>query len=139
MKSGQVAKIGTAALLSLGVLGGTVSMASAEQNGDGQAEKQQFLASPRTLAQAIAAAEKESGGKAMDASWEAAGTAGAPGLFEIELVKPDGTVVWAEVNSADGTVRTMAMAEDNDDNDLENGKNGDDDDDEDGEGRKDHG
>ena len=80
MKSGQVAKIGTAALLSLGVLGGTVSMASAERNGDGQAEKQQFLASPRTLAQAIAAAEKESGGKAMDASWEAAGTAGSVDL-----------------------------------------------------------
>jgi hypothetical protein len=64
--------------------------AQAGSNGDDAAEMQQFLASPQSLTQAIAAAETAVGGKAMEADWE--GDTATNGAFEVVVAKADGTL-----------------------------------------------
>jgi hypothetical protein len=104
--------------------------AQAGSKSDDAAEMQQFLASNQSLTQAIAAAEKAVGGKAMDAGWE--GETATAGAFEVVIAKADGTLSKAVV-AADGTVQVTAMVDDNDhDGNNADEKDGETDDDQDG-------
>jgi hypothetical protein len=104
--------------------------AQAGSNSDDAAEVQHFLASSQNLTQAIAAAEKAVGGKAMEAGWE--GETATAGAFEVVVVKADGTLSKAVV-AADGAVQVTAMADDNDqDGDKSGEKDGETDGDQDG-------
>ncbi|WP_171054648.1 PepSY domain-containing protein [Roseovarius arcticus] len=112
---------GKIVLLSAALVTGGVALANAEQkSGEGkenQMEVQTFLASPQSLGQAITAAEGETGGKAMDASFDLAKD--NSGVYEVELVKPDGTQVEVIVD-AKGAVTVQAMVDDHDEGDNDN-------------------
>ncbi len=118
---------GASALLALGLLGGAATIAAADQHSSSNdaAEAQAFLAAPGTIGDAIKAAEANTGGKAMSASFESDGT--TAGMYEVEIVKPDGTMMTAIVNPADGSVTAKpASATDDDQNgeDSGTGENG---------------
>jgi len=130
MNTGKIATFSTATLLAAGIVGSAVGTANARQNDNDQAEIQQFLAFPQSLAQAIALAETETGGKAMDASWEPDETNATAGLYTVELAKPDGTAVQVSV-AADDSIMVVAMNDDKDDKNDDD-DNGDDDDNDDG-------
>jgi hypothetical protein len=85
--------------------------AQAGSKSDDAAEVQHFMASSQNLTQAIAAAEKAIGGKAMEAGWE--GKTATAGAFEVTIAKADGTLSKALI-AADGTVQVTAMVDDND-------------------------
>lgn len=113
MKRNAILTLGTGALLSLGLLGGAASMALA---GTSAAEAKAFLAAPGSISAAISAAESSTGGKAMSAEFEEDGA--AAGMYEVEIVMPDGTVSEHLVNPADNSVKLApADADDNDEKD----------------------
>lgn len=112
MKRNAIFTLGTGALLSLGLLGGAASMALA---GTSAAEAQAFLAAPGSLSAAISAAESSTGGKAMSADFEEDGA--NAGMYEVEIVMPDGTVSEHLVNPADNSVKPAPADEDHDEKD----------------------
>jgi uncharacterized membrane protein YkoI len=113
MNTLKIVTLGTATALALSFAG----IARADSEMSSAAELQLFQAHPQTLSQAVAAAEQATGGKAIQADWEALDA--TTGVFEVEIVKPDGSMVRAKV-AADGTVETIAMSADTDnDNDNE--------------------
>ncbi|WP_108658254.1 PepSY domain-containing protein [Acuticoccus kandeliae] len=96
---------------------------------DDPAEAKAFLASGMTLADAVSAAEANSGGTAMAAAWEPS-EAGAT-VFEVELAKADGSVATVLVDAQTGAVSKAAMGDDDgpdedEDRDREDGGEGDD-------------
>lgn len=103
-----VKTFGAMALVALGVAGAGATSALADQtNADtDMAEAQAFLAAPGSISDAIAAAEKSTGGKAMSASFESDATNAA--LYEVEVAAADGTMSTVMVNPADGTVQAKA-------------------------------
>ena len=126
MNRKTILTLGSSALISLGLLGGAATIASANQNAaNDMAEAQAFLAAPGSLNDAVIAAETKTGGKAMSASFES--DEANAGMYEVEIVMPDGTMMAAVVNPADGSATAKAMsAMDHD----ENGEGDDDDDNE---------
>ena len=118
MNRKTILTLGTAALLSLGMVGGAATMAAADShNGnDNAAEAQAFLAAPGSIHDVITAAETQSGGKAMSAEFEDDGT--DAGWYEVEIVMADGTMSKHLVNPADGTVKA-ASADDMDDHESD--------------------
>lgn len=124
MNRKTILTLGSSALISLGLLGGAATIASANQNAaNDMAEAQAFLAAPGSLNDAVIAAETKTGGKAMSASFES-DDANA-GMYEVEIVMPDGTMMAAVVNPADGSATAMSAMDDD-----ENGEGDDDDDNE---------
>lgn len=115
MNRKTILTLGTTALLSLGLLGGVATMAAADshKSGDDMAELQALLAAPGSIAQAITAAETQSGGKAMSAEFEDHGA--DVGWYEVEIVMADGTVAKLLVNPADGTVKAADARRKDDD------------------------
>ena len=126
MNRKTILTLGSSALISLGLLGGAATIATANQNAaNDMAEAQAFLAAPGSLNDAVIAAEPTTGGTAMRASFES--DEANAGMYEVEIVMPDGTMMAAVVNPADGSATTKAMsAMDHD----ENGEGDDDDDNE---------
>jgi hypothetical protein len=117
MKRNTILALGTSALISLSLLGGAATMAYADTS---PAEAQAFLAAPGSLSAAVAAAEASTGGKAMSADFEDDGA--YAGMYEVEIVMPDGTVAKYLVNPADNTV-TLAPADDDRDDDDDEDEN----------------
>lgn len=120
MNTSRMSKLGMAALLSLGAMGGTVAAAVAQTQPapvapqSAGAPMQQMAGTPPSLTQAIAIAEAQTGGTAVEADWDdRKGT-----MVEVETVKADGTKAEVVVNTADGSVKVQAL----DDNDHENGE-----------------
>ena len=115
--------LGSGALLSLGLLGGAATIAAADQHpakGD-MAETQAFLAAKGSIAEAVAAAEKQTGGKAMSAEFES--DKANAGMYEVEVAMPDGTTGKVLFNPADGSVTKVDPSKaDNDDEGTDNGK-----------------
>ncbi|WP_415183445.1 PepSY domain-containing protein [Phaeovulum sp.] len=109
MKRNAILTLGSAALMSLGLLGGAVTMASADTS---PAEAQAFLAAPGSLSAAVSAAETSTGGKAMSADFEEDGV--DAGMYEVEIVMPDGTVTEHLVNPADNSVKAAPADDDKD-------------------------
>ncbi len=72
------------------------------QSNDDPAEAKAFLSAGMTLADAAAAAEADSGGTAMGASWEPAGSGQM--AFEVELAQADGSVTTVMVDPGTGAV-----------------------------------
>ena len=107
MKRKTILTLGSSALISLGLLGGATTMALADTS---PAEAKAFLAAPGSLSAAITAAETSSGGKAMSADFESEGA--DSGMYEVEIVMPDGTVTEHLVNPADGSVKAAPADED---------------------------
>ncbi|MGB5558745.1 MAG: hypothetical protein WBN04_12135 [Paracoccaceae bacterium] len=123
MNRKTILTLGSSALISLGLLGGAATIASANQNAaNDMAEAQAFLAAPGSLNDAVIAAETKTGGKAMSASFES--DEANAGMYEVEIVMPDGTMMAAVVNPADGSATAMSAMDDD-----ENGEGDDDDDD----------
>ncbi|WP_323036433.1 hypothetical protein [Pararhodobacter sp.] len=118
MKRTTILALGTSTLMSLGLLGGAATMALADTS---PAEAQVFLAAPGSLTAAVSAAEASSGGKAMSAEFEEDGT--DAGMYEVEIVMPDGSVAEYLVNPADNSVRLMPADTDDGDDDDENESN----------------
>jgi hypothetical protein len=112
MTRNAILTLGTGALLSLGLLGGAASMAIA---GTSAAEAKAFLAAPGSLSAAINAAETSTGGKAMSADFEEDGA--NAGMYEVEIVMPDGTMSEHLVNPADNTVKAAPADDDHDEKD----------------------
>ena len=119
MNRNTITKISASALLALGLVGGAATMASADshsKSGDAE-EAQSFLAASGSIADAIAAAEAQSGGKAMTAEFESDGP--DAGWYKVELALADGSVSELLVNPADGTVK-VAPADDMDHDGADN-------------------
>ncbi len=114
MKRTTILTLGSGALMSLGLLAGAATIASADTSA---AEAKAFLAAPGSISAAISAAEAQSGGKAMSADFEEDGA--NAGMYEVEIVMPDGTVSEHLVNPADNSVKA-APAEDETENKNEN-------------------
>lgn len=134
MKRKTILTLGSSTLLSLGLLGGAATMASAEQRTDSSdmAEVQAFMAAPGSITEAIAAAETQSGGKAVSAEFES--DQANAGMYEVEIVMTDGTTSTLVMNPADGSVTQMNPANADNDDDGVNGSMADEGDDEDGDG-----
>lgn len=96
MKRNTILTLGSAALMSLGMMGG-VAFADTSP-----AEAQAFLAAPGSLSAAVSAAETSTGGKAMSAEFEDDGA--DAGKYEVEIVMPDGAVTKHLINPADNSV-----------------------------------
>lgn len=113
----------TAALVAVGLTGAglTAAQASSGNEANNAAEIQAFMSAP-SLTDAVKAAEANTGGKAMDASFETLKDGSA--AYEVELVKADGSQIEALVK-ADGSVTATAMAA-NDMDDHEDGEADDD-------------
>lgn len=121
MKRNTILTLGSSALMSLGLIAGAATMAHAETSA---AEAKAFLAAPGSLSAAVSAAETQSGGKAMSADFEDNGA--NAGMYEVEVVMPDGTVSDHLVNPADNSVTAAPADEDhneNNENDSENENN----------------
>ena len=105
----------TGALLALSLISGTSAFAetpiietgSAE---DPMAEAQAFLASPTSLTQAIATAEAAAGGKVLGIEYQS-GENGAPDLIMADVVLADGSEKTVAINPADGKVKNITLAE----------------------------
>ncbi|MBB3996107.1 hypothetical protein GGR95_003775 [Sulfitobacter undariae] len=110
MKRNTIIALGSSALMSLSLIAGAATIASADTSVE---EAQAFLAAPGSISAAINAAETSTGGKAMSADFEEDGA--NAGMYEVEVVMPDGTTSEHLVNPADNSV-TVAP-EDNDDED----------------------
>lgn len=70
-------------------------------------EAQQFLSAPKTLSDAVAAAEGQTGARAISASYEAQNGTMA---YMVELVAPDGTEQAVSVDATSGAVTVLADA-----------------------------
>lgn len=99
----NVPKIATAGLLALSLLGATATFAQTATAEDRVAEAQAFLNSPTSLAQAIAAAEAETGGKVSGIEYQV-GENGGPDLILADVVMADGSEKTVALNPADGKV-----------------------------------
>lgn len=114
IKTANFRTLGASALLALGLLGGVATIAAADQHAaNDAAEAQAFLAAPGSIADAVKAAEANMGGKAMSASFESDGS--TAGMYEVEIVMPDGAMMTAVVNPADGSVTAKPAAAMDDD------------------------
>lgn len=104
---------GTAALIALGFgLSGATSVLAEQHTGNSDmAEVEAFLASPMSIADAISAAETNTGGKAMSAEFDTEDM--ASGQFDVEVAMADGTTKEVVINPADGAV-TPDMDDHND-------------------------
>ena len=111
MKRNTILALGSSALMSLGLLAGAATIATADTSA---AEAQAFLAAPGSLSAAISAAEMQTGGKAMSADFEEDGA--NAGMYEVEIVMPDGTVSEHLVNPADNSVKPAPADEDQKEN-----------------------
>lgn len=111
MKRNAILTLGSGALISLGLLGGAATMASADTSA---AEAQAFLDAPGSLSAAVSAAETSTGGKAMSADFEEDGT--NAGMYEVEIVMSDGTASEHLVNPADNSVKAAPADEDQNEN-----------------------
>ena len=98
-------RIAAAGLLALSALGLATTAARADNHGDtdAAATAQAFAAATVTLPQAIAAAEADTGGKAMAVEFDA-GENGQPAAFDVDVLMADGTMMEMVVNAADGAV-----------------------------------
>lgn len=97
-------KLGVAALVSLGLLGGAaMAQSNTEGGSDDQMEVQALMSTNMTIGEAISAAEASNGGRAMSAEFDN-GDDGEVAGYEVELVATDGTVSTVVVNAADGSV-----------------------------------
>ncbi len=115
---------GAMSLIALGLAAAGAGIAVAEQNGSetDMAEAQAFLTAPGSIAEAIAAAEKNTGGKAMSASFETDQST-ATSAYEVEVALPDGTMSTVMVDPANGTVTAKAAeAEEADGTGMDNGE-----------------
>ena len=103
-------------LIATAVAAAAAGTAMAEQHTSGSdaVEAQMFLAAPGSIADAISAAEKGTGGRAMSAAFEPDDTTQAA-AWEVELALPDNTVKTVMVDPTDGKVTAKAAeAEDQD-------------------------
>jgi len=114
MKSTKMTVFAAALLLGTGL----TSLAFADTEQTDTADVQTFLANPQSMTQAIAAAETATGGKAMDAGWEAKG-----GAYHVEVAKADGTLVDVIV-TADGATQIMPEQADSAEAGDDDGDNG---------------
>lgn len=105
--------LGAASLIALGAVGATAALADKHSDAGDKPEVQAFLAAPGSIADAVTAAEKDTGGKAMSVEFETDDT--ATGVYEVEVAMPDGTTKTVAVNPADGSVTAVAMDDDDDD------------------------
>lgn len=113
----------TAALVAVGLSGAGLTAAQASSGNEaGNAAEIQAFMTAQSLTDAVKAAEAQTGGKAMDASFETLKDGSA--AYEVELVKADGSQIEALVK-ADGSVTAKAMAADDMD-DHEDGEADDD-------------
>ena len=108
------------ALLALTAFGGTAALAETGGTENPMAEAQAFLASPTSLAQAIATAEAAAGGKVAAIEYQT-GENGAPDLIMADVILADGTEKTVAINPADGKVMNVTLAS----NDSQDGENGD--------------
>ena len=108
-----------AGLVALTLMGGTAAVAESHVAEDPMAEAQAFLSSPTSMAQAIAAAEAETGGKVSSVEYQT-GENGAPDLIMADVVMADGTEKTVALNPADGKVMSVTDATD----EAEGGENG---------------
>lgn len=124
-------RIAAAGLLALSALGlaTTAARADSHDGTDAAATAQAFAAATVTLPEAIAAAEADTGGKAMAVEFDA-GENGEPAAFDVDVLMADGTMMEMVVNAADGTVApdTDEAGDDTDEGDDEDGDEGDDED-----------
>ncbi|MCA8867582.1 MAG: PepSY domain-containing protein [Rhodobacteraceae bacterium] len=119
MKHKKILSLATGTLISLGLLGGAATMAVAEKHDSSdKAEVQAFMATTGSLTDAVTAAEKQMGGKAMSVEFD--NENGAP-VYEVELAKTDGTTQTFLVNPANGKV--VKKADENEDNDKNGEEN----------------
>ena len=128
--------LGLGAALALGITGGVATVASAQQNGNGngmdKAEVQALQSAPTTLGDAVKAAESNTGGKAMSAEFDNSGQAGA---YRVEIAKQDGSIAYVMVDASEKSVTPMAAGPDNGmGNDKSEGENGSDGNDTDADG-----
>lgn len=110
------------ALLALTAFGGTAALAETSGAETTMAEAQAFLASPTSLAQAIATAETAAGGKVAAIEYQS-GENGAPDLIMADVTLADGTEKTVAINPADGKVMTVTLAS-NDSQDGDGGQDG---------------
>ncbi len=108
-----------AGLVALTLMGGTAAVAESHVAEDPMAEAQAFLSSPTSMAQAIAAAEAETGGKVSSVEYQT-GENGAPDLIMADVVMADGTEKTVSLNPADGKVMSVTDVTD----EAEGGENG---------------
>lgn len=106
----------------LSLFGGTVAMAENHVAEDSMAEAQAFLASPTTLAQAIAAAEAATGGKVSSIEYQT-GESGAPDLIMADVIMADGTEQTVALNPADGKIMNVTVASEQMNDDQDGGDN----------------
>lgn len=104
--------LGAGTLMAISLLGGSAAMAQDQEDAGNAAELQAFQSAQVSLGEAISAAEKETGGKAMDAKFETGEGEGA--MYEIEILKADGSQVYATVDPSDGSVQVSNSADDSD-------------------------
>ncbi|MGR3757433.1 MAG: PepSY domain-containing protein [Tranquillimonas sp.] len=109
-----IAALGAGSMMALGLAGVTAASAASNGNEDAAnaAELQAFQSAKVSLTDAIAAAESKTGGKALDAGFESGEKQGA--TYEVELVKTDGSEIYAMVDPATGAVKVQAKADDGD-------------------------
>ena len=112
----------TGALLALSLISGTSAFAETTGTEDPMAEAQAFLASPTSMAQAIAAAEAAAGGKVSSIEYQS-GENGAPDLIMADVVMADGTEKTVAINPADGKVMNVTPAENDQQSDGQDGEN----------------
>ncbi len=112
----------TGALLALSLISGTSAFAETTGTEDPMAEAQAFLASPTSMAQAIAAAEAAAGGKVSSIEYQS-GENGAPDLIMADVVMADGTEKTVAINPADGKVMNVTLAENDQQSDGQDGEN----------------
>ena len=113
----------TGALLALSLISGTSAFAETQGTEDPMAEAQAFLASPTSLAQAIATAEAAAGGKVSSIEYQI-GEDGAPDLIMADVVLADGSEKTVAINPADGKVMNITLAENDQQGEGENGGDG---------------
>ena len=106
----------------LSLFGGTVAMAENHVAEDPMAEAQAFLASPTSMAQAIAAAEAATGGKVSSIEYQT-GESGAPDLIMADVIMADGTEQTVALNPADGKVMNVTVASEQMNDDQDGGDN----------------
>lgn len=120
MQGNTIKMLSAAAVLSLGAIGATMLPASAEQASEDGAEVQQFNSVAQSLTDAVGAAEGQSGATAMSAEFE---LEGQKPVYEVELVKADGTISTAVVDASTGEVKLTATSDDDDREDEEEDDN----------------
>ena len=112
-----------AALVALSAVGVSAALAQTTANENPAAETQAFLASPTSLAQAIATAEAAAGGKVSGIEYQS-GENGAPDLIMADVVLADGSEKTVAINPADGKVMNVTVAANDQQGNEQDGGNG---------------